>query len=191
MRPPLARLEARTQVSTRRGQPEGRDNEGVLRVRSRSGAPRILADKRDCAEDGVSAVVVGVHARGRRGVSRRRRVLTRALSGRGVVTPDLAQQGGVLPYCQRQHDPKDSCSKHVMLATPEGKTCATRKAAGCLENPHVFSGPRAPHRGICGISPGGAENSRGVARPDQHPLRAPRAAGADDLFRHVSPHQRR
>jgi hypothetical protein len=49
----------------------------------------------------------------------------RAHSGREVVTQDLAQQAGVLPYCQRQHDRKESCSKHVILATPKGKTCAS------------------------------------------------------------------
>jgi hypothetical protein len=43
------------------------------------------------------------------------------------MTPHLAQQAGVLPYCQRQHDPKESCSKHVILATPKGKTCASEK----------------------------------------------------------------
>ena len=49
----------------------------------------------------------------------------RADSGHDVVTHDLAQQAGVLPYCQRQHDRKESCSKHVILATPKGKTCAS------------------------------------------------------------------
>jgi copper chaperone len=51
----------------------------------------------------------------------------RAPSGRGVVTPDLAQQAGVLPHCQRQHDRKESGSKHVILATPKGKTYASQK----------------------------------------------------------------
>jgi hypothetical protein len=43
---------------------------------------------------------------------------------RSVVTPDFAQQAGVLAYRQRQHDRKESCSKHVMLASLEGKSCA-------------------------------------------------------------------
>jgi hypothetical protein len=54
----------------------------------------------------------------------------RATGGRGVVTPELAQQAGVLPYCQRQHDRKESCSKHVMLAIPDGKSCANQRERG-------------------------------------------------------------
>jgi hypothetical protein len=46
------------------------------------------------------------------------------------VTPDLAQQAGVLPYCQRQHDRKERCSKHVMLAIRKGKSCASQKGLG-------------------------------------------------------------
>jgi hypothetical protein len=51
----------------------------------------------------------------------------RAPRGRGVVTPDLAQQAGVLPNCQRQHDRKESGSKHGMLANPKGKSRASQK----------------------------------------------------------------
>jgi hypothetical protein len=51
----------------------------------------------------------------------------RALRGRGVMTPDLAQQARALPYCQRQHDRKESGSKHVMLATHKGKSCASQQ----------------------------------------------------------------
>jgi hypothetical protein len=65
-RPPLARLEARTKVSRRRGQLEALNNEGVLRVRSGGGAPRILANKRDRPDERVSAIAVGAHAWGRR-----------------------------------------------------------------------------------------------------------------------------
>jgi copper chaperone CopZ len=54
----------------------------------------------------------------------------RAPRRRGVVTPDLAQQAGVLPYCQRQHDRKEGCSKHLMLAIPKGKSCASQKGRG-------------------------------------------------------------
>ena len=82
----------------------------------------------------------------------------RAPRGRGVVTPDLAQQAGVLPNCQRQHDRKESGSKHVMLATPKGKSCASQKGAD-LRKPWRFQGLAAAGRGTCGISPVGAENS--------------------------------
>ena len=65
-RPPLTRLEARAHVRRQRDQLEALNNEGVLRVRSGGGAPRILANKRDRPEDGASAAIVGAHARGRR-----------------------------------------------------------------------------------------------------------------------------
>ena len=83
----------------------------------------------------------------------------RATRGRGVVTPDLAQQAGVLPYCQRQHDRKESCSKHVMLAIPKGKCCASQKER---ESQKTLTFSPTRHRwteGTCGISPVGAENS--------------------------------
>ena len=118
-RQPPTRLNARAQVSRRRGQLEPRNHDGLLRVRSSSGASRILANKRDRPEDGASAAVFGANAWGRR------RALMRAPRGRGVVTPDLAQQVGVLPNCQRQHDRKESGSKHVILATHKGKSCAS------------------------------------------------------------------
>jgi hypothetical protein len=63
---PPARLEARSQVSRRRGQLEVWNNEGVLRVRGGCGAPRILANKRDRPDERASAVVVGAHAVERR-----------------------------------------------------------------------------------------------------------------------------
>ena len=64
-RPPLTRLEAKAQASRRRGQSEVWNNEGVLHVRSGGGAPSILANKRDRADD-AAAAVVGAHAWGRR-----------------------------------------------------------------------------------------------------------------------------
>ena len=150
---PRPQLEAKAQVSRRRSPSEPRNNEGVLRVRSGGGAPRILANKRHRPEDGAWAVVVGAHARGCR------RVLTRAPSGRGVVTPHLAQQAGVLPRCQRQHNRKESGSKHVILATPNGKTRTNQQRQGIFENADVFTRLPPPDRGICGILPVGAENS--------------------------------
>jgi hypothetical protein len=59
-------LETGAQVSMRKGQQEPRNSEGVLRVRSSGGAPRVFANKRDRPTGVASAVVVGAHARGRR-----------------------------------------------------------------------------------------------------------------------------
>jgi hypothetical protein len=83
----------------------------------------------------------------------------RAPSGCGAVTPDLAQQAGVLPCCQRQHDRKESCSKHVMLAVREGKSCASEKERGSQT---IFMFLLARHRGTerpAEFPPVGAENS--------------------------------
>ena len=63
-RQPPPRLEARAQASRRRGQSERRNNEGALCVRTGSGAPSILANKRDRSDD-AAAAVVGAHAWGR------------------------------------------------------------------------------------------------------------------------------
>jgi hypothetical protein len=75
----------------------------------------------------------------------------RASSGRGVVTPDLAQQAGVLPCRQRQHNRKESCSKHVMLAIPKGQELRQPERVGISENPDVFSGSPSPGKAICGL----------------------------------------
>jgi hypothetical protein len=122
-KPPPA-LEARAQVSMRKGQQEPRNSQGVLRVRSGGGSPRVFANKHGRRADVDSAIVVGAHAWGRRGVLMRTRI------GRGARTPDPAQQAGVLPSCQRQHDRKESGSKHGILATHKGKRCASPKRRG-------------------------------------------------------------
>jgi hypothetical protein len=83
----------------------------------------------------------------------------RAPSGCGAVTPDLAQQAGVLPCCQRQYDRKESCSKHVMLAVRERKSCASEKERGSQT---IFMFLLARHRGTerpAEFPPIGAENS--------------------------------
>jgi hypothetical protein len=95
----------------------------VLDIWSRQTGPHVLSN--ECGHSGRRAVAVIVtgHAR------RRGRVLMVAFSSGGLVrmTPHVAQEGGVLPHCQRQHDRKESCSKHVMLATHKGKSCASQK----------------------------------------------------------------
>jgi hypothetical protein len=68
----------------------------------------------------------------------------RAPRGRGVGTPDLAQQAGVLPYCQCQYDRKESGSKHLMLATAKGKSCARLNRQGPRRFLWFFKGPRPP-----------------------------------------------
>ena len=83
----------------------------------------------------------------------------RAPRRRGVVTPDLAQQAGVLPNCQRQHDRKESCSKHVMLATPKGKSCASLEETRRHKILAFSRARRGRGEATCGISPAGAENS--------------------------------
>ena len=63
---PPPRLIAGARVSWRSDESEPRNNESVLGVRGRSGAPTVLADKRDRSDHDVVAGVVGAHARGRR-----------------------------------------------------------------------------------------------------------------------------
>jgi hypothetical protein len=88
----------------------------------------------------------------------------RAPRGRGVVTPDLAQQAGALPYCQRQHDRKENGSKHRDPRHPQGQELRQPEGAGDLNNPHVFSDlAAAGQRETCGISPVSAENPAGRA----------------------------
>ena len=105
--PPPGR-ESEAMVNMRRGHEEPGNSKGVLRVRSSSGSPPVFPNEQDRCADVGFAVVDGAHVWGRRRVQKRRRVLMRASSGRGVVTPDLAQQAGVLPYRQRQHDREEN-----------------------------------------------------------------------------------
>ena len=80
----------------------------------------------------------------------------RAPRRRGVVTPDLAQQAGVLPNCQRQHDRKESCSKHVMLAISKGKSCASRTRRDGRKSSRF--------RGLAAAGPGDLRNFAGRCR---------------------------
>jgi hypothetical protein len=41
------------------------------------------------------------------------------------MTPDIAQQRGVLAQGQCQRDGNDSCSKHVVLGADKRKSCAS------------------------------------------------------------------
>ena len=79
---------------------------------------------------------------------------------RGVVTPDLAQQAGVLADCQCQHDRKESCSKHVDARDLQGQELRQLGRDATAHNPRVFEGSPRPGRATCGLSPAGADNSR-------------------------------
>jgi hypothetical protein len=110
----------------------------------------------DCseAEHHVVAVIAGGHAR------RRGRVLV-VTPGRGSlvrVTPHFAQQGRVLPGGQRQHDGKDSDSKHVMLTRSKGKQQASGVAAQGSVLLGISTSPLRERVQPAGISPVIAEN---------------------------------
>ena len=112
----LPRLMARADVSWQRRGSESGNRDHVEGVWSRRRAPHVLAHERNDAEPHVMALVVAGHARRRRSV----RVLAPGGGGPLGITPDLAQ-GGVLPHCQRQHDRKSCCSKHVKPCSPPGQ----------------------------------------------------------------------
>jgi hypothetical protein len=86
----------------------------VNRIRTRHAQPHVLSQegRGAGAEYRRAAVVARVHACG----GGRIRVVARAHGRRLCVAPCTAQQGGVLPSCQRHDDPKYRCSKHGMLA---------------------------------------------------------------------------
>lgn len=149
---PTPALEAQAQVCRRKGQEEPRNSEGVLRVRSSGSAPRVFTNEPDRCDDDAGAAVVGAHAWGRRCV------VMRAPSGRGVVTPDFAQQAGVWPYCQRQHDRKEGCSKHVKLAIRKGKSYASQKGRGSQKILTFSAARRRRTERPAEFSPVGAEN---------------------------------
>jgi hypothetical protein len=90
-------------------------------VWSSDGAPWVLSEECD-AEHRLVATVAPCHSRG----VGRFLMVAAARGGRLLVTPRSAKQRGVRPNCQRQHDRKDKCSKHVMLATVKGKKDANQ-----------------------------------------------------------------
>jgi hypothetical protein len=63
---PLPRLIAGARISWWGDESEPKNNDSVLRVWGWSGAPTVLADKRDRPDRDVGAGVVGAHAQGRR-----------------------------------------------------------------------------------------------------------------------------
>ena len=84
-----------------------------------------------------ATVVATLHHRRRRPT-----VVAAFVSGRGArMTPELAEQRRFGRARKRQHDRKESCSKHVMLAIPRGKSCASQKGRRSL-NILTFSAAR-------------------------------------------------
>jgi hypothetical protein len=81
----------------------------------------------------------------------------RARRRRGVGTPDRAQQAGVLPNCQTQHDREKSCSKHVDARNLQGQELRQSGKEATAQNPCVFEGSPRPGQATCGVSPAGAE----------------------------------
>ena len=105
---PALRPVGRKRAGCRWPESEPRDDDCACNVRRRGARSAVLADEHDrVAVD--RAVVVGTDA-GRRCL---RLVLARTGHPRARVTPYVAQQGGVLPGGQCQHDGKEGCSKHV------------------------------------------------------------------------------
>jgi hypothetical protein len=94
------------------------DRDSVLRDRCRRPWFRFLTDKRYRGGRSRPAAVLSRHPR------RRCRILMLAHGGVGLfrVTPHRAEQGGVRPGSQRQHDGEDNCAKHVTLAEEEARS---------------------------------------------------------------------
>jgi hypothetical protein len=111
-------------------EPGGHD--AILRVWSGGSSSYVLTDECRCPRQLRTAVVSG-HA-WPRGLML---VLAGASPRFRRMTPDTAQQRGALAYRQCQRDGNDSCSKHVVLATDKGKSCASLNDPSA-RNPRVF-----------------------------------------------------
>ena len=98
------------------------EHDAVLRVWSCSSS-YVLTDECRCPRRELGTAVVSGHAR--RGLMLGLAGATRRL---WRMTPDAAQQRGVWAYRQCQHDGHDNCSKHVVLVTDRGKSCARMEA---------------------------------------------------------------
>jgi hypothetical protein len=103
---PLTRCRGRW----RRRESELRDTDGRVRIRGGSSSSQALTDERRRPRRGLGAAVATGHA------WRRAQILVLAAGTGGLrrwMAPGAAQQRGVLPQRQGQHDRNDSCSKHV------------------------------------------------------------------------------
>jgi hypothetical protein len=149
----LPQLTAGRRVSWRRRELEPGDPDAVLRVWSCSSS-YVLTDECRCPRRELRAAVVSGHAR-RRGLMLGLAGATRRLRR---MTPDAAQQRNILAHCQCQHDGNDSCSKHGVLTTDEGKSCASKSKGRSKEILGFGAGKLLRDEAPCGISPVGAEN---------------------------------
>jgi hypothetical protein len=122
-RPSTRAVVARANVGPRRRKLVARNRAGMIPVWRRHARPHFLSDESRGAEHHVVAAVVANHP----GKGRYVLVVTAAGSGRVGVTPCSTQEPGVRPNRQRQHERKDSCSKHVKLDRADGKKQASEK----------------------------------------------------------------
>jgi hypothetical protein len=103
---PLTRCRGRW----RRRESDLRDTDRVVRIGGGSSSLQVLTHERRHPRRGLGAGVATGHA------WRRAHILVLAAGTGGIrrwMAPGAAQQRGVLPQGQGQHDRNDSCSKHV------------------------------------------------------------------------------
>jgi hypothetical protein len=98
-----------------------RNDNRMARVLVRHAAPYVLSNEDGAAERHSPADVTPRQAWRPAGVL----LMATGSCGLGWVAPHLAQKHGVLTHAHHQHDRKNSRSKHVKLAIPRGKSCAT------------------------------------------------------------------
>ena len=94
----------------RRRESELRDTDGMVRIRGGSSSSQVLTDERRRPRRGLGAAVATGHA------WRRAHILVLAAGTGGIrrwMAPGAAQQRGVLPQGQGQHERNEGCSKHV------------------------------------------------------------------------------
>ena len=103
------------------GEPIAGHRGGVIRVGNGHVAAHVFSEECSEAEHHVVAAAVASHARW----GDRVLVVAPPRGDRLRVTPCYAQQRGVRPHRQRQHNRQYSCPKHVMLAALKGKNHAS------------------------------------------------------------------
>ena len=128
-----------------------RDCNRLIRVPRRDVTPHVFSE--DCC--GGYHRVVAAFGTGHTGQAGRILVVALTRGNSVPVTPCPAQQGEVLPNCQRKDDRKQNCSEHVILVASreqeQGPINLNAKAGKTLR----FLAFQAP---LCGISPPPAEN---------------------------------
>ena len=86
---------------------ESGDTRALLRIRARSNAAPIVANEGSGSGPNQDAALVPGHAERHRDL-----VFAGAVGALFGLTPEAAQQRGILPQRQRQHDGNESCTKH-------------------------------------------------------------------------------